>query len=367
MQVRSFTGRSLKDAMNRAKAIFGENIVILDSTHLPVTEENPEMQIQLSVGVPDSAKPLQPPLWDKKAAFHRYLQTQLAEMGSSPSVPSTPHSDRLATDLSDSLISDIPEPYHSLFTKMVGLGFERNFTLDLVRSVYWSRRETGLTKGELLSILQPLFMKSLPEPDRGLFQRKSRMIIPVVGPTGSGKTTTIMKLALNPLCFGKRKVAILSLDHHRMAAGQQLVQFSKITGIPYTPIESEVELHQYFKSGVDAEIVLVDTPGRSPNFSDYTKELSEMLTLLQPTATILAMPLNYDTDDIFFNSVLYQALGTTHLFFTKLDETCRPGKLISVIHELNMPVAGLGNGQSITDDLILNYGEALWSRLILEI
>lgn len=353
--------------MNRAKATFGENIVVLDSTRLPLNRENPELRIQLSVGVPDSLRPFQDSQPESKVDFQRYLSSRLAELNAG-AIRSRKH-----PPLSETLTrvpakpTGFPEPGQTVFTKLVSLGFSHDFARGLISKVAINDSGVRMKKGKLLSLLQPHFLRALPQMEQSIFSQSSRMIIPVIGPTGAGKTTAIMKLALNPLCFGKRNVAILSLDHHRMAAGEQLAQFSRITKIPFTSVGDEMDIHNYFKSGVEAEIVLVDTPGRSPNFSEYSKELSEMLTLLQPATTILTVPLTYDTEDILFNSVLYQALGATHLFFSKLDETCRPGKLVTILRELELPVLGLGNGQSITDDLIVNYGEALWSRMLLEI
>ncbi|NOZ74621.1 MAG: hypothetical protein GXO90_04495 [FCB group bacterium] len=370
MQVRSFTGRSMKDAMNRAKATFGENIVILDSTLLPLNQEHPDRRIQLSVGIPDSVRPYQDSQPHQQHDFKRYLKSRLAELDSGTKA------DRINQDSSPKILqpeqsansqSGIPESGQPLLSKMASLGFPDEFSRNLIGKVGFGGTSVKLNKSKLLSSLQSHFLRALAAKDQNLFKHSSRMIIPVIGPTGAGKTTTIMKLAVNPLCFGKRKVAVISLDHHRMAAGEQLAQFSRITNIPFASIEDEVDLHNYFKSGVEAEVVLVDTPGRSPNFSEYSRELSDMLTVLQPAATILTVPLTYDTEDILFNSVLYQALGATHLFFSKLDETCRPGKLVTVLKELELPVIGLGNGQSITDDFIVNYGEALWSRMVLEI
>jgi len=262
MQVRSFTGRSLKDAMNRAKAIFGENIVILDSTRLPITKENPDTQIQLSVGIPDTAIPMNAANRDQKQEFQRYLQSQLSDMKAALQHTNTPGSE-LEKDSSENQ-KKLPESFRPYFKKLVELGFDRTLSLDLLLSV--SHQGIDGSRKSVFSAMRPLFIKSLPKPGQELFNRNSRMIIPVIGPTGSGKTTTLMKLAVNPLCFGKRKVAILSLDHHRMAAGEQLKQFSKITGVEVTEAKTGEELHQYFKSGLDADIVLVDTPGRSPEF-----------------------------------------------------------------------------------------------------
>src|SRR6185436_10885202 len=67
---------------------------------------------------------------------------------------------------------------------------------------------------------------------RGGRGRSGPFIMALVGPTGSGKTTTLAKLALNPGTFGGAKVGILSLDTFRVAAIEQLQQYAEIASLP---------------------------------------------------------------------------------------------------------------------------------------
>ncbi|RMF06447.1 MAG: hypothetical protein D6762_09390 [Candidatus Neomarinimicrobiota bacterium] len=359
MQVKSFTGRSLKDAMNRAKAIFGENIVIIDSIPIRGTETHPEAQVQLSVGVPDQI-PGQPE--DRKEWFRQYLQSQLQAYQTQRTEPNAP---------SAAGVGNGEVRHHTLIIKvgkkLTELGFPATFVDQLVTKAADGLTGQKINRNQLLHHLQRVFQEQtvLLQPD--LFRRSGRAILPVIGPAGAGKTTTLMKLALHPKCFGRRKVAILSLDNHRIAAREQLNQFGRISGIPVQRITTVEDIVTFFQQEKTAEIILVDTPGRSPNFSDYSRDLQEWLGQLHPTATLLTLPLTYDLDDMMFNSFLFKSLGATAVVFTKFDETCRPGKLVAASRELDLPVVGIGTGQTLPDDLVLDPVDLLWSRILLEL
>ena len=89
------------------------------------------------------------------------------------------------------------------------------------------------------------------------------------------------------------------------------------------------------------------------NFKNKVSELQKIIDLLKPDEKILVLPANQDIDDLFFQSVITRLHGITSLCITKLDETVKPGKIASVMNEINVPVSALSNGQGIPKDIML--------------
>ncbi len=88
-------------------------------------------------------------------------------------------------------------------------------------------------------------------------------IVALVGPTGVGKTTTVAKLASEQLLKHKKQVALITVDTFRIAAVEQLKVYARIMGLPISVVNGKDELRQAIDSHSQADVILVDTGGRS--------------------------------------------------------------------------------------------------------
>ena len=105
--------------------------------------------------------------------------------------------------------------------------------------------------------------------------------MPLVGPTGVGKTTTLAKLAANYAFLQGASVALVTLDTYRVAAVEQLRSYAEIIGVPvevaYTPEEAKERVMKHR----DMDVVLVDTAGRSQHHRMRMAELRAFLDMLE--------------------------------------------------------------------------------------
>ena len=177
----------------------------------------------------------------------------------------------------------------------------------------------------------------------------------LVGPTGVGKTTTIAKLAaLHGLGNGGRAppVRIVTIDNYRIGARQQIETYGDIMRIPVTSAETADELKKAIALGSDAEIVFVDTVGRSP--TDFAR-MAEMRSVLDAVGrggtTQLVVGATTKFADLRQILRQFEPFGYDSVIVTKLDETSSVGNVISALTAARKPVSYLCSGQVVPQDI----------------
>ena len=182
--------------------------------------------------------------------------------------------------------------------------------------------------------------------------RKPTVLI-LVGPTGVGKTTTIAKMAAKyRLGSMDLNLRMVSIDHFRIAAQEQLKIYGGHMDIPTTAASSAKDIADLLKfDGNKLDIMLIDTIGLSPH--DY-ETIGKMRALLdipncKPDVflAISASTKASDLRDIFRN---YETFEYEGIIVTKFDETNHVGNLLSILQEKRKPVAFISSGQVVPRD-----------------
>jgi len=179
----------------------------------------------------------------------------------------------------------------------------------------------------------------------------------ILGPTGVGKTTTIAKLgALYTLQDSdeyKKSVHFLSVDTFRVGAFEQLSSFAQSLQIPLTLITDEQEMYRAIQELQDAELVLIDTIGRSPKDMHLSVQMNSLLSLIPSSEKkySLALPASMKHEDILTTIDSYRNLGIDSLIVTKVDETASIGNILSAAYEKNIPLLFFTDGQKVPSDL----------------
>ncbi len=172
-----------------------------------------------------------------------------------------------------------------------------------------------------------------------------------VGPTGVGKTTTIMKLAARLSAQGILKVGLISCDNYRIGAQEQIKTFAQVAGIPLRSIFTDDDIAHALEDLRLCDVVLVDTAGRSPRNELHRMELAALVEHLKPDEIHLVQSATTRLRDLRLALSSYRDLGPNRLVFTKLDETDSYGALCTLVAEEGMPVSLLCFGQDIPEHM----------------
>ncbi|MFZ3373428.1 MAG: flagellar biosynthesis protein FlhF, partial [Desulfitobacteriaceae bacterium] len=175
-------------------------------------------------------------------------------------------------------------------------------------------------------------------------------IVALIGPTGVGKTTTIGKLAAGFSIVDKRKIALITADTYRVAAVEQLKTFGEIIGVSVEVAMTPSGLRDALYQHADKELIFIDTAGRSPHHDLHMSELRAFLDKAKPDLTILVMSATTQTSDQLSVFKRFEPF-TTHLIFTKLDETASAGSILNLLENTTLPTAYVTNGQGVPDDI----------------
>lgn len=174
----------------------------------------------------------------------------------------------------------------------------------------------------------------------------------LVGPTGSGKTTIIGKLAARyVLKHGADSLALVTTDRYRVAAHEQLFVFGRILNVPVRVVDESHTLDDILEELSDRHLVLIDTAGLTSSDRGYQEQLTELARSHHDVRTHLVV--SATSQPRIMKSVwhCYKMAGLTGCVITKIDEALTLGESLGFVMETGLPVAYYTDGQKIPEDL----------------
>ncbi|MEP1447797.1 MAG: flagellar biosynthesis protein FlhF [Paraglaciecola sp.] len=178
-------------------------------------------------------------------------------------------------------------------------------------------------------------------------------VVALMGPTGTGKTTTIAKLAAQAAHkFGADQVAIITLDNYRIGAFEQIATYGKIIGCSVKQAQNSDDLSDLLYQFRNKRLVLVDTAGFSQKDARLIKQLDTMKQ--SSCANIrhyLVMQANCQYRVMQQTINEYRQISLQGCILTKLDECYSLGEVISVAIENKLQICYLADGQRVPEDL----------------
>lgn len=177
-------------------------------------------------------------------------------------------------------------------------------------------------------------------------------VFALIGPTGVGKTTTIAKLAARfAETHGTRDLALVTTDHYRVGAQEQLFTYGRLLGVPVQTANSGDELRTVLTRLSDRRLVLIDTAGTAPRDARLAAQCQELGAAGKRLQTLLVMPATTQAPDL--DDIVRQYAQATPIacILTKLDETLRIGGALSAAIRHQLPIAYTCAGQRVPEDL----------------
>ena len=250
-------------------------------------------------------------------------------------------------DLEDVLIrADLGVETSARIAEVVGKGrYDKQIEPEEVR---------GLVAAEIEKVLAPVATPLVFESDAKPF------VLLMVGVNGSGKTTTIGKLA-SVLRAQRKKVVLAAGDTFRAAATEQLKVWAERTGAalvarPPGADAAGVAFDALAQAKADdADVLIIDTAGRLQNRAELMAELEKIVRVVRkqdptaPHAVVLTLDATVGQNALSQVEAFQRVAGVTGLVMTKLDGTARGGILVALAAKFGLPVHLIGVGEGIDD------------------
>jgi len=207
---------------------------------------------------------------------------------------------------------------------------------------------------QLLAILRPCAVPLTIDP------RRKPYVIMVVGVNGSGKTTSIGKLALR-LTRAGHKVLLAAGDTFRAAAAEQLDIWAERSGAEIVQQHAGTDPGAVVFDALRAaqargfDVVLADTAGRLHSQSHLMEELKKIRRVIQrvdaaaPDEVLLVLDANQGQNALSQAKEFHAAVGVTGLVLTKLDGTARGGIVVAIARTMKLPIRFIGIGEQAAD------------------
>ncbi|OWK29303.1 signal recognition particle-docking protein FtsY [Sphingomonas dokdonensis] len=250
-------------------------------------------------------------------------------------------------EIEEALIaSDLgPETATRIRTRLADGSFERNMEELGIRLVVAEEVEKVLAQ-----VAKPLEIDAFPRPQ----------VILVIGVNGSGKTTTIAKLA-HLFMEQDYGVMLAAGDTFRAAAIGQLATWAERVGVPIVtgPEGGDAAgivwdaVKKATETGID--VLIVDTAGRLQNKRELMDELAKIRRVLgrinpaAPHDVVLVLDATTGQNALSQIEVFKEVAGVTGLVMTKLDGTARGGVLVAAAERYGLPIHAIGVGESMND------------------
>jgi len=322
MKIRRFTAATMQEALAEVKAALGPEAVILDTTETPT-----EVVVTAAMDVDERGGP---ELVAPASAPDREL---LGEV-------------RLLLGVVQDLVDDqwgrrlktLKPALVQLHRRLMAQGMDGVIAAALVKATA-ERLDGAIPLGDALA-------GALARTSPGKFRQGVRVF---VGPSGDGKTTTIVKLAARAQRAGRR-VALIGADTYRVGASAELESYGRALGVPVARAADADQLRAAL-AAAEADIVLVDTAGVGPGRAAELEELGALVAAAgEDAGRTLVVSAAHGRQASALAWQTYAAFHPDACVLTKLD-VAPGGPMVGVCWRRGVPVTHVATGRRIPDDL----------------
>ena len=304
-------------------------------------------------GAPPAAAETEPVTQERRRGMFRRLRENLRKTRQA-----------LATEIQATLFEDLSdETWERLEEALIYADVGAKTTAEVVEQLEHEATEGGLSGGQALTerLTELLAQIARTDGDDRIDLTPKPTVILVAGVNGTGKTTTVGKLAWH---LGKelgQTVVVGAADTFRAAAVEQLEVWAERAGVGFVKGPPNADPGSVAFDAVEvakrdgADVVIIDTAGRLHTQDNLMAELAKVKRVIgkqipeAPHETLLTVDATTGQNGLRQARLFSETVPVTGLVLTKLDGTAKGGIALAIAHELGIPVKLIGIGEQLED------------------
>ncbi|MFW5699080.1 MAG: flagellar biosynthesis protein FlhF [Planctomycetota bacterium] len=366
MIVRSYTGRTMGEALEKVRSDLGERALIVETrsirdpgllsrrTGFEVVAASERARAE---GPTTATRQTAAETGDWRAQLLGDLRTgRQAARPTAPAAPETADNGRLGDELGAirrqlaRLAAGTPTPTAHLGDALARRLEDVDTPIELIAELDEALARAGdrLTADQHGEFLARFLARDLSATG-GIDWDSCRQLL-MVGPTGVGKTTSIAKLAGDLVLRRKRRVALVTIDTYRVGATDQLQAYADLLDAPFAVARTPARLKEILADFADYDNVLIDTAGRNPRDEAKLQELRGFCRCVSGLEVMLAVPATCGRAEFAGIVERFSMLPLQHAVVTKLDENVAPGRLFGCLRRHRLPLDYVTTGQEVPTD-----------------
>ncbi|MDD5722904.1 MAG: flagellar biosynthesis protein FlhF [Syntrophales bacterium] len=351
MQIKRYEVASISQAMAKIRDDLGPDAIVLSSTRLEGgcgievvaarDDVGDAVPRQGRIGSPDIFSMFVSELDQLKALIsNRDISAQLKEVREAM--------DTVSDILGIGGTRGVSPALSRVYRRLVSNGISKQRAAGLVKEAKKRLPEQPGDYDSALTVVRDIISQSIAPSYR---KPGKKRIVAFVGPAGSGKTTTLAKLAAGYRFEEGLNVGIVTMDTYKVGAVAQLRKYSDILDIPIEIAPGLTDLRRVMKKFSDRDMVLIDTPGKSRRDGEHLLRLKESLAAEFPIETNLVLSTTASQEYLIDTAQRFGVTGYDSIIFTKLDESDSFGSIYNVIDQASKPVSYVTDGQNVPRDI----------------
>ncbi|WP_252503589.1 flagellar biosynthesis protein FlhF [Sporosarcina sp. Marseille-Q4943] len=349
MKMKKYIADTMVEAMNKVRADFGDDAVILSSN--VVTSKGflgffKKKSVEVVAGFDEPVQMQVEPAFVQATDLREpkqeaEIRKEMIEMK------------RLLQEMKQSAsFGNFPDELKPLLTFLEGQELSKELIFQIGNEIFAHMKEKkkDFSNEEQLQIAKTLLMKEFSGlPFGGISFTKK--YINVLGPTGVGKTTTIAKIAARALLEEKKKIGFITTDTYRIAAIEQLRTYANLLQAPVEIAYNSKDFEKSIEKMKDLDLIFIDTAGRNYKEMKFVDDLKHLIDFSLDMESFLVLSVTSKEEDMRTIVEKFTSLPIERFIFTKVDETGSIGPMFNLMKQYGIGAAYYTDGQEVPEDL----------------
>jgi flagellar biosynthesis protein FlhF len=235
-----------------------------------------------------------------------------------------------------------------MFEKLTNAGISNEVAAEILTT---AQNQMPAVKMKSKALVDAWVAKFILETTKIVNEKKPTKMQIFVGPTGAGKTSTLVKLASHFVVNEKKKIAVISLDTFKVGAAEQLKIFSQILNVPFAIVRNANDWQHMMNSFSQFDHILIDFPGMTLKTIEENTFVRGMLPPNVAQSTIhLVLEATAKDQDITEIGRRYKPIGFQDVIFTNLDQSVQHGTIYNFMRKFEVPLHSFGLGPRVPED-----------------